>query len=209
MESIDLSLYAITLRGNKSKSKFLAEIEEAIVGGVTFVQLREKNFSTDEYNKIARIVKTVTDKYDIPLIINDNVEVAKTIHAAGVHVGEEDMDVKKARDYLGSDYIIGATCKTVERAMLCQTQGADYLGCGDVFGTSSKNDAVPMDMETLSKIVDSVTIPVVAIGGINSGNIDLLKNTGIKGVAVIGGIFSGDNILENAKVLKGKVAEII
>ncbi|PWT26536.1 thiamine phosphate synthase [Butyrivibrio fibrisolvens] len=227
----DLNLYAITDRSwilndnnaygednscNSNKAskeslycKSLEEaVEKAILGGATIIQLREKNISDDEYIKRAESIKSVCDRYNIPLIINDNVDVALKVKAAGVHVGQGDTSVSKARSILGKDYIIGATAHNLEEAKIAQTCGADYLGVGAAFGSSTKKDAKPLtSLETYKEITSNISIPVVAIGGINDSNMDLLTGSGIAGVAIISGIFSALDIEKQANILSRKAKE--
>ena len=227
----DLNLYAITDRSwilndndaygednscNSNKAskeslycKSLEEaVEKAILGGATIIQLREKNISDDEYIKRAESIKSVCDKYNIPLIINDNVDVALKVKAAGVHVGQGDTSVSKARSILGKDYIIGATAHNLEEAKIAQTCGADYLGVGAAFGSSTKKDAKPLtSLETYKEITSNISIPIVAIGGINDSNMDLLTGSGIAGVAIISGIFSASNIEKQTLILSHKAKE--
>ena len=227
----DLNLYAITDRSwilndndaygednscNSNKAskeslycKSLEEaVEKAILGGATIIQLREKNISDDEYIKRAESIKSVCDKYNIPLIINDNVNVALKVKAAGVHVGQGDTSVSKARSILGKDYIIGATAHNLEEAKIAQTCGADYLGVGAAFGSSTKKDAKTLtSLETYKEITSNISIPIVAIGGINDSNMDLLTGSGIAGVAIISGIFSALDIVKQTNILSRKAKE--
>lgn len=227
----DLNLYAITDRSwilndndaygednscNSNKAskeslycKSLEEaVEKAILGGATIIQLREKNITDDEYIKRAESIKSVCDKYNIPLIINDNVDVALKVKAAGVHVGQGDTSVSKARSILGKDYIIGATAHNLEEAKIAQTCGADYLGVGAAFGSSTKKDAKPLtSLETYKEITSNISIPIVAIGGINDSNMDLLTGSGIAGVAIISGIFSALDIEKQTNILSRKAKE--
>ncbi|SEQ27758.1 thiamine phosphate synthase [Butyrivibrio sp. TB] len=183
-------------------------VEKAILGGATIIQLREKNISDDEYIKRAESIKSVCDKYNIPLIINDNVNVALKVKAAGVHVGQDDTSVSKARSILGKDYIIGATAHNLEEAKIAQTCGADYLGVGAAFGSSTKKDATPLtSLETYKEITSNISIPIVAIGGINDSNMDLLTGSGIAGVAIISGIFSALDIEKQTNILSRKAKE--
>ena len=202
IQAKDLLLYAITNRKTDNPDSFLKEVEEAILGGATMIQLREKNASEENFLRYARLLKPLCDRYRIPLIINDKAKIAKAVDASGVHLGESDGEIREARKLLGPDKIIGATAKSVEYALACQEAGADYLGSGDIFGTGSKTGAKRMDMDTLKAICRSVSIPVVAIGGINRDNLPLLKDSGIAGVSVIGGIFGSGDIEENARILR-------
>lgn len=202
-------LYAITDRKwitGISQTELLAkQVEQAILGGATMVQLREKELLGKSLKEEAIAVQRVCRHYHIPFIINDYVELAKELHADGVHVGQSDTSVKETRKLLGPDYIIGATAKTVEQARLACEQGADYLGSGAVFGSKTKLDAKPMSRETLKKIVKSVSVPVVAIGGIDGKNVTQLSDTHIAGIAVIGGIFGQSDIKEAARTLNYKL----
>ena len=183
-------------------------MEKAILGGVTIVQLREKNTDFEEQLSLAQELKTVCKKYNVPLIINDSVEIALKSGADGVHLGQSDGDIKKAREILGNNAIIGATAHNVNEAVSAFKSGADYLGCGAVFGSSTKNNTVPLSFDELKKICENVSIPVAAIGGINQENISLLKNTGISGVAVVSAIFAENDIQSAAAALKKSILEI-
>ena len=166
------------------------------------VQLREKALDEDAFLREAIALAKLCHRYGVPLLINDNVEIARRSGADGVHVGQEDMAAAEVRGILGSDMIVGVTAKTVEQALRAQDAGADYLGSGAVFGSSTKLNAKPMTRETLSAITHAVSIPVVAIGGIHSGNIHELAGTGIAGVAVVSGIFAAENIEEECRLLR-------
>ena len=165
--------------------------------------------STDDFINSAKEIKSLCEKYNVPLIINDNVDVAKAVNADGVHIGQNDMPAHEARKILGKNKIIGVTAKTVEQAQKAEKDGADYLGNGAIFGTTTKGDAKKMDMQTLKSITSSVNIPVVAIGGIDGDNVLQLKGTGIVGVAVVSGIFAQDDIETATKDLYNKIGEII
>ena len=173
------------------------QVEAALKGGATMVQMREKGLTNDtvqDYLEEARSLRALTERYKVPLIIDDNIKLALLCGADGVHVGQNDMDAAQARALLGPDKILGVTAKTVEQALKAQEQGADYLGSGAVFGTSTKADALPMTMERLGEICRSVSIPVVAIGGICLENIGKLKGSGAAGAAVVSGIFGAEDI---------------
>lgn len=189
-----LRLYAVTDRTWLDGRTLYDDVEKALKGGVTLLQLREKNMSTDDFINSAKEIKSLCEKYNIPLIINDNVDVAKAVNADGVHIGQNDMPAHEARKILGKNKIIGVTAKTVEQAQKAEKDGADYLGSGAIFGTTTKGDAKKMDMQTLKSITSSVNIPVVAIGGIDGDNVLQLKGTGIVGAAVVSGIFAQDDI---------------
>ncbi len=196
-------LYAITDR-NLIQSSLGEDIAAAVKGGAGLIQLREKNVTEDEYIAYAREALAVCRSLGARLIINDSVSVCAAAGADGVHLGQGDTDPKEARRILGGNAIIGVTAKTAEQAQRAEADGADYLGSGAVFGTSTKADAVKMDIETLREIVSSVSIPVYAIGGINAENISQLRGSGIYGAAVVSGIFKGD-IEKNASRLKEEV----
>lgn len=196
-----LKLYAITDSSWLNGDTLAHQVELAIAGGATIVQLREKNKSKEALKELALEIKSVCNRYKVPFIVNDDVELAKEIDADGVHVGQDDASVKSARQILGADKIVGATAKTIEQAQIAQEQGADYLGSGAVFGSTTKKDALPMTMELLNEICNSVQIPVVAIGGIDATNIGQLKGTGIAGAAVVSGVFAQPDIKEACKNL--------
>jgi len=197
-------LYGIVGKYLEGKKSLLDIVEESIKGGVDIIQLREKNISTKEYIELALKVKEVTKKYGIPLIINDRVDVALACDADGVHVGNDDMPVHIARRILGKNKIVGASASTVEEALMKEREGADYIGAGSVFPTISKGDAgEPIGLDTLKKIKKAVSIPVVAIGGINEENIGDVIRTGVDGIAVISAIYLKEDIYDAAKRLKG------
>ncbi len=209
MDKKILRLYAVTDRSWLNGRALEDDIEKAIKGGVTLVQLREKNIATDDIIKSAIRIKSVCKKHGIPLIINDNVDAVIGSDADGVHLGQSDMSISEARKILGKNKIIGATAKTVEQAHKAELEGADYLGSGAIFGTTTKDDAKKMDIETLKSIIQSVKIPVVAIGGIIGENILELRGTGISGAAVVSGIFAQNDIEKAAEDLYKKAGEII
>ena len=184
------------------------QVEKALKGGVTLVQLREKELSEANFEQEAKELLELCHKYNVNLIINDNVELAAKVGADGVHIGQSDMGVEKARAILGKEKIIGVTAKTVEQAKAAEAAGADYLGSGAVFGTSTKKDAKPMDHALLQEICESVKIPVVAIGGIDGGNILLLKDRKMAGVAVVSGLFACEDIKKAAEDLREKADRI-
>ena len=204
-----LRLYAVTDRTWLDGRTLYDDVEKALKGGVTLLQLREKNMSTDDFINSAKEIKSLCEKYNVPLIINDNVDVAKAVNADGVHIGQNDMPTHEARKILGKNKIIGVTAKTVEQAQKAEKDGADYLGSGAIFGTTTKGDAKKRDMQTLKSITSSVNIPVVAIGGIDGDNVLQLKGTGIVGAAVVSGIFAQDDIETATKDLYNKIGEII
>lgn len=184
-----IKVYAITDRKWLNGRSLENAVEIVLKAGIKTIQLREKNLSDDELLKEAISLKKISDKYDAIFIVNDNVEVAKKVDALGVHIGQSDMSIIEARKILGSEKIIGVSVQTVDEAVVAEKNGADYLGVGSIFSTTSKDDAIRVSIETLKSICNTVKIPVVAIGGINETNIDLLHNTGIAGVAMISGIW--------------------
>lgn len=198
MDKKDLLLYLVT-DSSMANGKLEEIVKLAVENGVTMVQLREKELAFKEFCDRALKVKTICDKYNIPLIINDNVAVCLAVNASGVHLGSSDCDISIARQKLGNNKIIGGSCRDTYRAMLAEKAGADYLGVGAVFGTSTKLDAKPITLQTLSTIASSVSIPVVAIGGINAKNILQLKNSGIAGVAVVSAIIKAQNVATATK----------
>ncbi|WP_407413905.1 thiamine phosphate synthase [Methanobrevibacter sp.] len=192
MNKIDLSLYLVT-DNSENEEKFLKTIEDAILGGVTVVQVREKTADTLDFYNLALKVKEITAKYNIPLIINDRVDVALAIDADGVHVGQSDMPCDITRELIGEDKILGVSAATIEEAKKAENDGADYIGTGAVFPTATKDDAENVTKKELIDIVESTNIPVVAIGGITKENASELKDTGIKGLSVVSAIMSADN----------------
>lgn len=202
-------LYAVTDRHWLNGRSLEEDVELALKGGVTLVQLREKNLEFDALCTEAEKIHSLCKRYNVPLIINDNVEVTKAVNAEGVHLGQGDMSVAEAREILGNDKIIGATARTKEQAVKAEKDGADYVGSGAVFGTSTKSDAVKMSFETLKEICQSVKIPVTAIGGITKKNVLELKGTGISGVAVVSGIFAEKDIYNSTIELRSKTEEVV
>ena len=187
MNNVDLSLYLVT-DNSDDEEKFLKTIEEAILGGVTVVQIREKTADTLDFYNLAVKVKEITTKYDVDLIINDRVDVALAIDADGVHVGQSDMPCDVTRKLIGEDKILGVSAATIEEAKKAENDGADYIGTGAVFPTSTKDDAPSITKQDLIDIVKSINIPVVAIGGITLENASELKDTGIAGLSVVSAI---------------------
>lgn len=200
--NIDLSLYLVTDRKCLKNKNLNSAIEEAILGGVTLVQLREKSSDSLELFNIAKEVKKITDKHNIPLIIDDRIDIAMAVDAAGVHLGQEDIPCNVARKILGSDKIIGVSAHNIKEALKAQNDGADYLGCGSVFNTSTKNNVTSLKIQELREIKEKVNIPVVAIGGINEKNVLELRGTGIDGIAIVSAILGKDNIKKAAEELK-------
>ena len=204
-----LRLYAVTDRSWLGDETLYTQVEKALKGGATMIQIREKELDEAHFEQEAREIQQLCKSYKVPLIINDNVALAKRIHADGVHIGQSDMQLVSAREILGDDKIIGVTAKTVEQAKEAEASGADYLGSGAVFGSSTKSDAKPMDHALLQRICESVSIPVVAIGGITSGNAVRLSGRGIAGIAVVSGIFANPDIEAETRHLLELVNNIL
>lgn len=200
MKNLDLSLYLVTDKSDDVE-KFLNTIEEAIKGGVSVVQIREKTKDTLDFYNLALKVKEITTKYDVPLIINDRVDVALAINADGVHVGQSDMPCDVTRKLVGPDKIVGISAATIDEAKKAEKDGADYIGTGAVFPTATKDDAPKITKKDLKEIVDSINIPVVAIGGINHNNASELIDTGIAGLSVVSAIMSSDNPKKSSEEL--------
>ena len=205
MKNFDTTLYFITDSTGLSEEEFLCRVENALKGGVTLLQLREKNKTTREYIELAEKVHELTKKYNVPLIIDDRIDVAMAVDAEGVHLGQSDMPVDIARRILGEDKIIGATAKTVPQALEAYRNGADNLGVGAIYPTTTKVKTVLTSVDTLREIVKAVPIPVNAIGGLNKDNIDILENTGIAGVCVVSAIMKADNPRKSAEEIKEKI----
>lgn len=214
MKQLDfLSFYAVTDRSWEKDGVFLEQqLVEALKGGVTCVQLREKMVEDELFIKRAREIKKICADFSVPLFINDRLDIALEIGADGVHLGQNDMSVQEAKDILlekQSNMMVGATARTPQQAMLAQEQGADYLGSGAVFGTTTKLDAVPMSREVLEEICRSVSIPVVGIGGITADNLTSLQGSGIVGVALVSTIFASEHIFQTCQELKCKIDSML
>lgn len=205
----DLLLYAVTDRSWLGGRTLHQDVEAAIKGGATFIQLREKNLDEAHFLEEAKEIKELCKKYQVPFVINDNVDIALAMDADGVHVGQSDMEAGAVREKLGPDKIIGVSAQTVEQALLAEQKGADYLGVGAVFPTGSKDDAVEVSHETLKAICEAVKIPVIAIGGISTGNVMELSGSGICGIAVISAIFAKPDIEAAAKELKEQTEKML
>lgn len=201
MKNIDYSLYLVTSRVGKTKEGFLAIIEEAILGGVTVVQLREKNSPTGEFYRIATDLKELTSKYDVPLIINDRLDIALAIDADGIHVGQSDMPGNVVRSIIGNDKILGISAATVKGAIKAEEYGADYIGTGAIFPTQTK-DADCINIDYLKEIVEAINIPVIAIGGLGEDNISFLANTNIRGISVVSAIMNSTSPKQASQKLK-------
>ena len=208
MRNFDPSLYFITDSSNYTEEALLFRVEQALKGGVTLVQLREKNRSTREYIALAEKVHALTKAYHVPLIIDDRVDVALAMDAEGVHVGAEDMPVSTARKLMGNEKIVGATAKTVPWAKDAYEQGADYLGVGAIFPTTTKVKTVLTSTDTLRDICNAVPIPANAIGGLNKDNIDVLEGIPVAGICVVSAIMKADDPKCAAEDLKAKAREL-
>ena len=204
-----LRLYLVTNRYQDSVESFLAKVETACRSGVTIVQLREKNLTTNQYYQLAKQVKEITDAYQVPLIIDDRLDVCLAVDAAGLHIGDDELPVSVARKVLGPDKILGVTAKTVKRALEAEEGGADYLGTGAIFPTTTKENAPITLISTLRTICQRVAIPVVAIGGLTSENIDQLVDTGIAGVAVVRDLMQAEDIEAKTQAFLTKLDDII
>ena len=204
-----LLLYAVTDRHWLGGRTLYDVVRESLDGGVTFLQLREKDLDDASFYEEAVKLQEMAKEYGVPFVVNDNVEIAVRMNADGVHVGQSDMEAGDVRALIGPDKILGVSAQTVEQAILAEKRGADYLGVGAVFPTGSKDDAVEVTHETLKEICDAVSIPVVAIGGITYENIHELAGTGICGIAVISAIYAQDHIREAAAALKKVTAEAV
>jgi thiamine-phosphate pyrophosphorylase len=195
-------LYLVTDRDMLKNIDLCTAIEQAIIGGVTLVQLREKNLTSLELYNTALQVKEITDAYDIPLIINDRLDIMLAVNAAGVHLGQKDIPARAARKLIGESKILGVSTATVEEAILAQQDGADYIGVGALFGTATKSNTRPVTVELLKQIKQSVTIPVVAIGGIKASNLAQLKPANIDGVAIVSDILAKEYIKSAAQEIR-------
>ena len=204
-----LRLYLVTNRYQDSVESFLKKIEKACRSGVTIVQLREKNLTTNQYYQLAKQVKEITDAYQVPLIIDDRLDVCLAVDAAGLHIGDDELPVSVARQVLGPDKILGVTAKTVKRALEAEEGGANYLGTGAIFPTTTKENVPITLISTLKTICQRVAIPVVAIGGLTSENIDQLIGTGIAGVAVVRDLMQAEDVEAKTQAFLTKLDDII
>lgn len=207
--TIDYSLYLCTDRNCMDGRDFYRIVEQAVQGGCTLVQLREKNLGTREFIQAAKGIKAITDKYNIPLIINDRVDICLAVDAAGVHLGQEDMPVSDARKLLGSEKIIGCSAHNIEEALLAEKDGADYLGVGAIFTTATKKDTVATSIHTLREICEKVKLPVVAIGGVKEENVKELTGTNISGIAVVSAIMAAKEPKIAAQHLQTMVKDMV
>lgn len=204
-----LRLYLVTNRYQDSLENFLEKVETACRSGVTIIQLREKNLTTNQYYQLAKQVKEITDAYQVPLIIDDRLDICLAVDAAGLHIGDDELPVSVARQVLGPEKILGVTAKTEKRALEAETSGADYLGTGAIFPTTTKENAPITLISTLKTICQTVAIPVVAIGGLTSENIDQLAATGIAGVAVVRDLMQAEDIEAKTQAFLTKLDDMI
>ncbi|SFK07780.1 thiamine-phosphate diphosphorylase [Marinilactibacillus piezotolerans] len=205
----ELTLYLVTGRYDFSDEEFLNIIETACQNGVTMVQLREKAITTNRFYELAVAVKQITDLYDIPLIINDRVDICLAVNAAGVHIGDDEMPVKVVRSLIGGEKLLGVSTKSIERGKKAEKDGADYLGVGAIFPTETKRDPQRTTIETLNTIAEAVNIPIVAIGGINESNIENFTNTAISGIAVVSELMLAEQVSQKVQKLKQAVEQIL
>lgn len=205
----DMLLYAVTDRMWLKSNSLKSQVEDAIMAGVTFVQLREKNLNFELFLKQAQEIKALTQKYQIPFVINDNIEVALATGADGVHVGQDDMEAIDVRKLIGREKILGVSVATVDQAILAEKNGADYLGVGAMFSTSTKMDAKTVSFGTLNEICAGVSIPVVAIGGIDENNVLRLSGSGVDGIAVVSAIFGQSNIADATARLRELAGKMV
>ncbi|MGO3476275.1 MAG: thiamine phosphate synthase [Lacticaseibacillus paracasei] len=209
MNATDLNLYLVTHRYDDNEATFLAKIAAACENGVTMVQLREKMLSTRAYFELAQRVKLITDRYQIPLIIDDRVDICLAVDAAGVHIGDDELPVAMTRQLIGPDKVLGVSTKTVETAVAAVAAGADYLGVGAIFPTQTKANAAVTPIATLKAITAQVAVPVVAIGGVKEANLATLKDTGIAGVAIVSEIMQAPDIAHKVQALRTKLKAVL
>ncbi|WP_306489954.1 thiamine phosphate synthase [Anaerococcus octavius] len=209
MKNFDLSLYLVTNRDKLTDEEFFKTVEESLKGGVSLVQLREKTAPVREVIEIAKKLKELCHSYNVPLLIDDRVDIALAADLDGVHLGNEDMDVADARRILGTDKIVGSTAKNLDWAIAEEKKGADYLGVGAIFETKTHVKTTRTSVETLREINDNISIPTVAIGGLNYDNIDILKDSKAKGISVVRAIMDSKDPYEDAKKLKEKVMNVL
>ena len=201
-KDIDYSVYLVTDHRGKTEEEILEVIEKAIKGGCGIIQLREKTASTKDFYQLAIKVKEITSKYNIPLIINDRIDIALAVKSEGVHLGQDDMPADVAREIIGPDMILGVSASTIETAVKAEKDGADYIGSGAIFSTKTKDDADDLTKETLKEIVKTINIPVVAIGGITLENAETIKDTGIAGFSVVSAIMNTEDPQKASETLK-------
>ena len=209
MNATDLNLYLVTHRYDDNEATFLAKIAAACENDVTMVQLREKMLSTRAYFELAQRVKLITDRYQIPLIIDDRVDICLAVDAAGVHIGDDELPVAMTRQLIGPDKVLGVSTKTVETAVAAVAAGADYLGVGAIFPTQTKANAAVTPIATLKAITAQVAVPVVAIGGVKEANLATFKDTGIAGVAIVSEIMQAPDIAHKVQALRTKLKAVL
>lgn len=209
LDKSSMLLYAVTDSSWLNGRSLAQDVEDVLKAGATFIQLREKNADYDQMLKLAKEIKALTDKYNVPFVIDDNIDVAVAVDADGVHVGQSDTEAKKAREILGENKIVGVSAGNLKEAIEAEKNGADYIGIGAMFPTDTKKDHTDITFEQAKEITEAVNIPVVAIGGINKNNILQLKGTGVDGVAVISAIFAQDDRYKAAKELLALSKEIV
>lgn len=209
MNATDLKLYLVTHRYDDNEATFLAKIAAACENGVTMVQLREKMLSTRAYFELAQRVKLITDRYQIPLIIDDRVDICLAVDAAGMHIGDDELPVAMTRQLIGPDKVLGVSTKTVETAVAAVAAGADYLGVGAIFPTQTKANAAVTPIATLKAITAQVAVPVVAIGGVKEANLATFKDTGIAGVAIVSEIMQAPDIAHKVQALRTKLKAVL
>ena len=209
MNATDLKLYLVTHRYDDNEATFLAKIAAACENGVTMVQLREKMLSTRAYFELAQRVKLITDRYQIPLIIDDRVDICLAVDAAGVHIGDDELPVAMTRQLIGPDKVLGVSTKTVETSVAAVAAGADYLGVGAIFPTQTKANAAVTPIATLKAITAQVAVPVVAIGGVKEANLATFKDTGIAGVAIVSEIMQAPDIAHKVQALRTKLKAVL
>ncbi|QPB55922.1 thiamine phosphate synthase [Lacticaseibacillus paracasei] len=209
MNATDLKLYLVTHRYDDNEATFLAKIAAACESGVTMVQLREKMLSTRAYFELAQQVKRITDRYQIPLIIDDRIDICLAVDAAGVHIGDDELPVAVTRRLIGPDKVLGVSTKTVETAVAAVAAGADYLGVGAIFPTQTKANAPVTPIATLKAITAQVAVPVVAIGGVKEANLATFKDTGIAGVAIVSEIMQAPDIAHKVQALRTKLKAVL
>ena len=209
LDKSSMYLYAVTDSQWLGERTLAQDVEKAILGGATFVQLREKTASVEDFIVLAKEVQVVCKKYNVPFVINDNIEVALEVNADGIHVGQADLTARAVREKMGIDKIIGVSAGTVEEARLAQEAGADYIGVGAVFQTSTKLDAGGVSISRLKEICSEINLPVVAIGGISFENVGELTGTGIDGVAVVSAIFAQEDIVGATKAMVEKLKGVV
>ena len=209
MKNFDLSLYLVTNRDKLTDEEFFKVVEESLKGGVSLVQLREKTSPAREVIELTKKLKKLCHSYNVPLLVDDRVDIALAADLDGVHLGNDDMDVADARKILGDEKIIGSTAKDLERAIAEEKKGADYLGVGAIFETKTHVKTKRTSVETLREINDNISIPTVAIGGLNYENIDILKSSGASGVSVVRAIMDSDSPYEDSRKLKEKIVDIL